>query len=88
MNERRLKEINPKFAGITGRALMEKVELRLGPAQIDVGPDGRSATLKAAGTYEYVWKANRGAGLPPVSSAQLEWRLQNRGAGWAVVSSN
>jgi len=64
------------------------VQLTLPQSQIDVQADGQSATLKATGTFAYVWKPSRGATLPPVSNAQLSWRLQKRAANWVIVSSD
>jgi hypothetical protein len=85
MNDRDLKAIDPSFRGIPRRELIKSVSLTVGQPQIDVSPDGQAATLKASGSFNYVW--NR-AGLPPTTAAQLTWTLEKRGTRWTVVSSN
>jgi hypothetical protein len=88
MDERRMKKIVPRSSGVPGRALIESVRLALPQVQINISPDGRSASLTATGTYNYVWKSGRGSTLPPVATAGVNWKLERQGTAWVVVSSS
>jgi hypothetical protein len=82
MDEARLRQIDPSFAGIRNRELIRSVQLSLPTRRINVSPDGQSATVSATGSFSYTW--NR-AGFPATNPAQLNWRLQKVGTNWTVI---
>jgi hypothetical protein len=82
LDEARLRAIDPGFRRIERKELIRSVELSFSQRSIEISPDGQSATLKAAGTFAYVW--NR-ANLPGSSPARLVWNLRKSGTTWTVV---
>jgi tetratricopeptide (TPR) repeat protein len=82
MDDSRLRRIDPTFTGIQRRTLIRSVRLSLPERSITFSPDGQTATLRATGTYTYVWN---GRDFPPTSPAQLNWKLQKTGRNWTVV---
>ena len=82
LDEARLRSIDPSFRRIERKELIRSVELSFPQRAIEISPDGQSATLRASGTFAYVW--NR-ANLPGSSPARLTWTLRKSGTTWTVV---
>jgi hypothetical protein len=83
MDEGRVREIERGFRGIPSRNLLKSVELHVSHVSIVVAPDGQSAELEAATSFNYVWVR---AGFPATTTGRLTWKLAKVGGAWRVAS--
>ena len=81
MDEGRLRELQPTFKEIPGKALLKSVRLTITDVQIRLADDLMSGTVTGTSNYQYDW---RRAGFPAASPAPLSWTVARTERGWRV----